>query len=308
MSTWGQYKRKLRKQAAHGLVPCPDCGGDIREQSSACQMCGGAGQAPDAAGPNGKPRYQHEMCPMCQGSGKGPSRFQCAGCGRQWEDNEQALKEIMPGGIPCPQCGSDMYEQHNSPLFKDGAWECSNQQCWHMMPLNDVVPDQLPEHWGAYQHPLGPDHGINDCGLCGADMGGGMAGYDSQLQHAICMNCWRQQHPEGLSPHPNLGVEIPPIGHPLNQAEPNDPRWSSVSPELSDAADKLYAEAFRRAQADGRSDGAYQSMLRSLQMWPNLRLSFDQAKEVADHWKAKYDSMFIGPDVNLGIPNDPRWS
>jgi DNA-directed RNA polymerase subunit RPC12/RpoP len=117
------------KQGAHGLIPCPNCGGDIQFTRS----------------------------------WDGQEVYQCSGCRRQWPDNDQALKEIMPKGIDCPQCGSEMHFRDAAgltSLHPEGAWECSNRRCWHMMHPGEQVPDTytdpdsghsdltLPEDWG----------------------------------------------------------------------------------------------------------------------------------------------------------------
>lgn len=153
------------KVAAHGLIPCPDCGGDIEHKSGHCQMCGGMGQAdrtPYSGQPTGEP------CPLCHGSGSGESWWQCAGCHRTWDDTDASAKALLPKGINCPKCNEDMHWRDGASLggmWPEGAWECSNQRCWHMLAPGQMAPSTytdpdsgssgltLPEHWGAPQPP-----------------------------------------------------------------------------------------------------------------------------------------------------------
>ncbi|WP_028058287.1 hypothetical protein [Candidatus Solirubrobacter pratensis] len=116
--TFPEDWNKEGKLAAHGLIPCPYCGGDIQ--------------------------YQHDNW------GPGPRYYQCAGCRHRWPDTEQALKEIMPKGIDCPQCGSEMHWRDGSSLgrlYPDGAWECSQRRCWHMQRPGEGVPNTVPDMW-----------------------------------------------------------------------------------------------------------------------------------------------------------------
>lgn len=110
------------REGAHGLIPCPDCGGDIQSRRSWDDT----------------------------------EVYQCDGCGRQWKDTRvqndpQSVVSVMPKGIDCPKCGSQMHFRNAAGLtglHPNGAWECSNQRCWHMIAPEDLTPDTFPDDWG----------------------------------------------------------------------------------------------------------------------------------------------------------------
>lgn len=123
----------MRKQAmAHGLIPCPYCGGDIRDDPH------------------------------------GGRRLVCSGCRRTWPTDtdaeyNRAMQQLHPGNLDtreCPQCGAEMHWRDSAGLTSmhpDGAWECSNQRCWHMAAPGEMAPDtyQDPDAPGDFTLPEG---------------------------------------------------------------------------------------------------------------------------------------------------------
>jgi hypothetical protein len=96
----------------------------------------------------------------------------------------------------------------------------------------------------------------NACVDCGRDCGSGMCGFRSPEKAAetgkpegiTCMRCWARDHPQGLPPHPNLGISIPPAG--TDFGTPNDPHTSAGhqgphTPEQISAVQQMLIEQNR---------------------------------------------------------------
>jgi hypothetical protein len=126
------------KTAADGLLPCPDCGGDVQKTN----------------------RYHHDTTQV---------PYQCSRCHRTFGWNEvQNHGLLQPQGPACPKCTQEMHFREPSslgPLYPEGAWQCSNFDCYHAFAPGQLTPDTyedpdnassgltLPEHWGAPRPP-----------------------------------------------------------------------------------------------------------------------------------------------------------
>jgi hypothetical protein len=122
------------KTAADGLLPCPDCGGDVQKTN----------------------RYHHDTTQV---------PYQCSRCHRTFGWNEvQNHGLLQPQGPACPKCTQEMHFREPSslgPLYPEGAWQCSNFDCYNVFPPGQLTPDTyedpdngssgltLPEHWGG---------------------------------------------------------------------------------------------------------------------------------------------------------------
>jgi predicted nucleic acid-binding Zn-ribbon protein len=137
---WDEFWHSAR-QSAHGLIPCPDCGGDIR-----------AGASQDF-------------------NGEWQQVYRCTGCGRQWGEHE--VQQLVPGHGPCPHCGSEATGPYNfSPLYGPDASRCYD--CHRAWSAGDAAPDTLPEDWdhtGSFNELFTPSlvpgrSGYDQCPRC----------------------------------------------------------------------------------------------------------------------------------------------
>ena len=113
----------LRRHGSHGLVPCPDCGGNVSYGRSVER--GGTGQ------------------------------YHCDNCRKSWTDDE--VSSLIPSRGPCPSCGSeDTAPYDHSKGYGEGASQChSCGNCWSLgegSPEKYEDPDKggdsfLPSDW-----------------------------------------------------------------------------------------------------------------------------------------------------------------
>jgi hypothetical protein len=214
------------------------------------------GMAPMAAPGPTAPTVQGK-CPHC-GAVTDPSNTTCPQCGaatsmlpgHQGKTAELADNSFMYEHTDIPP-GLPLNQFRGQPIQS----EFSGANCPNCGSNNDLGDLQCAV-CGKPLHNERMASGLNSCVDCGRDCGNGMCGFRSAEKAAetgkpegiTCMNCWSQDHPQGLPPHPNLGVSIPPAG--TDFGTPNDPHTSAShqgphTPEQISAVQQMLIEQNR---------------------------------------------------------------